>query len=128
MHKVSFFPIGNADCCRVTLSGGQKLLFDYCHRRDPNDPLDRRIDLAVALKDDLLAAGRNNYDVVAFTHLDDDHIHGATEFFYLRHHKDYQSTGRIKIDDLWVPAAVIVEDQCDGEAMVIQKEARCRLK
>lgn len=128
MHKVTFFPIGNADCCRIDLSGGQKLLFDYCDRRNVKDPKDKRINLSTTLKDDLRAAGRTSYDVVGFTHLDDDHIHGATSFFYLRHHKDYQSSDRTKIDTLWVPAAVIVEDRCDGEADLIQEEARYRLK
>jgi hypothetical protein len=132
VHKVTFFPVGNhlwnGDCCRIDLEGGQKLLFDYCHQRNPSDANDRRINLPAALKDDLLAAQRLNYDVVAFTHLDDDHIHGATDFFHLRHSKDHQSSGRVKIDELWVPAAVIVEDRCDGEASLIQDEARYRLK
>lgn len=128
MHKATFFPIGNADTCRIDLSGGQKLLFDYCHRKDPNDSNDKRIDLAAALKNDLNVAGLSGYEVVAFTHLDDDHIHGSTAFFYLRHHKDYQDGDRAKIETLWVPAAVIVEDECDGEAAIIQAEARYRLK
>ena len=28
MHKVTFFPLGNADCCLIDLHGGQKILFD----------------------------------------------------------------------------------------------------
>ncbi len=128
MHKVTFFPIGNADTCQIDLAGGEKLLFDYCHRKNPNESNDRRIDLAAALREDLRVSNRNDYDVVGFTHLDDDHIHGSTSFFWLRHHRDYQGEGRAKIGTLWVPAAVIVEDECDGEAAVIQAEARYRLK
>ena len=25
MHKLNFFPLGNADCCRIDLDGGQKI-------------------------------------------------------------------------------------------------------
>ncbi len=129
MHKVTFFPIDNADCCRIDLAGGEKLLFDYCHRRNPNDPSDKRINLAQVLKDDLLAAQRLNYDVVTITHLDDDHIHGASTFFYFQHDSELQGSGRVKIDTLWVPAAVILEDKCDTEdTIAIQEEARYRLK
>ena len=40
MHEISFFPLGNADCCRID-------------RRDPADKKDRRIDLPAELKKDL---------------------------------------------------------------------------
>ena len=105
MHKLNFFPLGNADCCRIDLADGRKILFDFADVRDSEDKNDNRIDLAEALRDDLSQSERSNYDVVAFTHSDDDHIHGATEFFHLEHAKKYQGDGRIKIDELWVPAA-----------------------
>lgn len=75
------------------------------------------------------AVGRNHYDVVAITHLDDDHIRGASEFFHLKHHSKYQGNGRVEIQEMWVPAAVIIEDVPDNkpEAQVIQAEARYRL-
>jgi hypothetical protein len=128
MHKLTFFPIGNADCCRIDLSGGQKLLFDYAAMRCEDDSTDRRIDLPRELRADLKASNRNDFDVVGFTHLDDDHIHGASEFFTLDHSQKYQGEGRIAIKTLWVPAAVIIEDGCEDEAKIIQAEARYRLK
>lgn len=128
MHKATFFPLGNADTCRIDLEDGKKLLFDFAHWRDAEDDDDLRIDLAKSLLEDLEDAERDNFDVVAFTHVDDDHIHGATEFFHLDHAKKYQNDGRIKIDTLWVPAAVIVEVGLKGEAAVIRAEARHRLK
>jgi hypothetical protein len=128
MPTLTFYPLGNADCCRIDLVNGKKLLFDYANMRCPDDPEDRRIDLAAALKADLDAANRTNFDVVAFTHLDADHIKGASEFFFLRHAKKYQSDERIQIDELWVPAAVITEDGCEDEAAIIQAEARHRLR
>ena len=42
MAKLTFFPLGNADCCRIDLDVGQKLLFDFANVRDPSDPGDRR--------------------------------------------------------------------------------------
>lgn len=128
MHTLTFFPLGNADCCRVDLEGGEKLLFDYAAKRDENDDEDRRIDLPKELRSDLKASGRSDYDVVAFTHLDDDHIHGASDFFWLDHDKKFQTSGRISIKTMWVPAAVIIEDGVEDEAKIIQAEARYRLK
>ncbi len=128
MPKLTFFPLGNADCCRVDLAGGEKLLFDYADKRTADDPGDRRIDLAGTLRADLVAARRDFYDVVGFTHLDDDHICGSTTFFELHHAQKYQGAGRIKINELWVPAFAITEEGCSDEARLIQAEARYRLK
>lgn len=129
MAKLTFYPIGNADTSRIDLDGGQKLLFDYANMRDPNDSADKRIDLRAALLADLKNAKRDYYDIVAFTHLDEDHIKGATEFFRFEHDEAYQGQGRIEIRELWVPAAVILEDvdENDKEASIIQAEARYRL-
>ncbi len=128
MPKLTFFPLGNADCCRVDLANGRKLLFDYANTRNPDDSDDKRADLPKELRADLEACDRDNYDVVAFTHLDNDHICGASEFFYLRHASKYQGKDRIKIDEMWVPAGVITEEKCEGEAAIIQAEAQFRLK
>ena len=63
--------------------------------RCEDDANDKRIDLPVVLKKDL--GTRDYVDVVAFTHLDDDHLKRSSEFFYLLHAKKYQGEGRIKI-------------------------------
>lgn len=128
MHKLTFHPLGNADCCRIDLENGKKLLFDYANVADPDDKTDRRVDLAKYLGADLAAARRDYFDMVAFTHLDDDHVCGSSEFFWLDHAQKYQGPSRIKINELWVPAAAIFEDGCDGDAAVIQAEARHRLR
>ena len=128
MAKLTFFPLGNADCCRIDLDGGQKLLFDFADVRVPSDIGDRRIDLPKTLRDDLNDSTRNHYEIVVITHLDKDHYAGFSEFFYLEHAKKYQSDDRVRIETLWVPAAVIVEEGPDeDEARVIQAEARHRL-
>ncbi|MFL5330479.1 MAG: hypothetical protein ACJ8C4_16370 [Gemmataceae bacterium] len=130
MPRLSFYPLGNADTCLIDLANGRKLLFDYADERNPDDDDDNRIDLPKALRDDLTAAKRDYYDVVAITHLDDDHTRKADEFFYLDHAAKYQTGMRTKITELWVPAAVITESKSGLEpgAQALQAEARYRLK
>ena len=127
MHKLTFYPLGNADCTLIGLDNGQNILFDYADMGDPSDDEDRRINLPSSLREDLEAEDKDFYDVVAFTHADDDHIHGFSEFFYLEHAAKYQDDDRIKINDLWVPAWVILESGLTGEARMLRREAtRCR--
>jgi hypothetical protein len=129
MPKLSFFPLGNADCTRIDLDDGRKILFDYADRRDPDDEEDLRCDLPKELRDDLEQQNRDYFDVVAFTHLDKDHYEKASGFFYLEHAEKYQDEERIKIRELWVPASVITESGVDdAEGRIIQREARYRLK
>ncbi|ESZ26592.1 hypothetical protein X733_29435 [Mesorhizobium sp. L2C067A000] len=125
---MTFHPLGNADCTRFDLADGQKMLIDYADMRNSKDPLDRRIDLPTELRIDLRAARRDFYDVVWFTHLDDDHCCGNGDFFWHEHALKYQGEGRIKIKELWVPAAAILEDGCEDSARIIRQEARHRLK
>ncbi|WP_118137049.1 hypothetical protein [Oceanicella sp. SM1341] len=125
---LTFHPLGNADCTLIDFANGQKMLVDYADMRNANDPFDKRVDLPDVLKADLRAAKRDNYDVVCFTHLDDDHCCGAGDFFWLDHATKYQGEGRIKIKELWVPAAAILEDGCQDSARIIRQEARHRLR
>jgi len=130
-HKIVFYPVGNGDTCQIILAGGQRILFDYCHRRVAEDDDDPRIDLKKQLKDELKAAGRDDLDVVAFTHADTDHIAGSTDFLELRHAAKYQGDGRIKMKELWVPAALLIEeverDKLSSEFAILRREARYRV-
>ncbi len=129
MHKMTFYPLGNADCCRIDLECGKKILFDYAATRSPDDDDDPRCDLPKELRDDLNDNDRDFFDVVAFSHLDIDHFKGATEFFYLEHAKKYQGKDRVKMEIMWVPAALITEPSPeDDEARILQKEARHRFR
>lgn len=129
MPTMTFFHLGNADSCRIDLDGGEKILFDFGHQKDVGDQEDLRCDLAGELREDLKNSKRDSFDVVAFTHLDKDHYQRASEFFHLEHAKKYQGGDRVKIDTLWVPAAVITEEGVeDEEGRIIQREARHRLK
>lgn len=126
MHRLTFFPLGNADCCRIDLESGKQILIDYADKKCKDDPSDKRIALASQLKSDL--NGRGYYDVVAYTHLDDDHVVGSSDFFHLEYATCYQGDDRVKINELWVPAAAIVEDGLEDCARVIRQEARHRLR
>lgn len=126
--KVTFFPIGNADTCRIDLVNGRKVLVDFADVRNPQDVYDKRIDLAAALRRDLGDADRDYFDAVCFTHLDADHVKGSSDFFHFEHATKYQGVGRIKIKELWVPAAAVTEEGAEDDARVIRQEARHRLK
>ncbi len=128
MHKLTFYPLGNADTCLIELEKGKTLLFDYANMRDPSNDSDLRIDLVTELRCTLEEANRDYIDVVAFTHGDDDHIHGAPEFFHLEHADKYQGKDRIKIRELWVPAALILEEGVLDDCKILRAEARHRLK
>lgn len=125
---VTFYPLGNADGALIDLANGQKVLVDFGNQGDPTKASDLRCDLAKELRADLRKAGRDYYDVVCFTHLDDDHCQRMGEFFWLDHAKKYQGEGRIKIRELWVPAAALIEDGLDDDARLVRQEARHRLK
>jgi hypothetical protein len=126
--RLTFHPLGNADCTRFDLADGRKMLLDYANTRNADDPSDKRIDLPAELKADLRAAKRNYYDVVCFTHLDNDHCGGSESFFEFDWATKYQGNGRIKIKELWVPAAAICEEGVEDSARVIRQEARYRLR
>lgn len=126
MHHVVFYPVGNGDTCQIILNEGQqRILFDFHHQ-------DSAFNLKAQLGEELRSVQRDYFDVVAFTHADSDHIGGSTEFFELEHAKTYQGNGRIKIKELWVPAAMLIEecnqDQMSDEFIIWRREARYRLK
>lgn len=131
MHQVIFYPVGNGDTTQIVLAKGRRVLFDFCHRDKAEDADIPEIDLKARLKEDLKAANRDYFDVVALTHADLDHIQGSTEFFELQHAKKYQGEGRIKIRELWVPAAMLLEeadnDHQTEEYVLLRQEARHRL-
>lgn len=131
IHQVIFYPVGNGDTTQIVLAKGRRVLFDFCHRDKAEDADTPEIDLKARLKEDLKAANRDYFDVVAFTHADLDHIQGSTEFFELQHAKKYHGDGRIKIRELWVPAAMLLEeadnDHQTEEYVLLRQEARHRL-
>lgn len=132
MHKIVFYPVGNGDTSQIILDNGQCLLFDFRHQKQSEESGSELFNLSKHLKDELAEAGRDYFDVVAFTHGDDDHIANSTEFFELSYAKKYKGNGRIKIKELWVPAAMILDpatnEQQSAEYVLWRQEARNRLK
>lgn len=131
-HKIIFYPVGNGDTSQIVLDNGKRLLFDFRHQNQGEDDESPHIDLKSRLNKELNDEGRDYFDVVAFTHGDKDHISHSTEFFELWHAGIYQGDGQIKIRELWVPAAMILEtasnDQQSDEFVIWRQEARHRLK
>ena len=125
---VRYYPVGCADTTLIELPDGRLVLIDFADYGDPEDPSNKRIELSKALRERLDELSRDSIDVVAFTHLDDDHCHRASEFFWFKHAKAYQGDDRIKIGELWVPAAAVTEEDSKDDARVIRQEARYRLK
>ncbi len=131
-HRIIFYPVGNGDTSQIVLENGKRILMDFRHQKKTEDGSGPEVNLKARLKQELKDAKRESFDVVAFTHGDADHIENSTEFFELRHATKYQGEGRIKIDTLWVPAAMVLEtatnDQQSSEFVIWRQEARHRLK
>ncbi len=124
---ITSFPIGNADSTRLTLADGQRLLFDFADM-GKSDGSDVSFDLRAAIKDDLRADDKPKLSVLCYTHLDRDHCFGSEETFHWSHSPSRQGSERVKYEELWVPAAAIVETglECD-DAKIVQAEAQHRL-
>lgn len=128
MHQVIFYPVGNGDTSQIVLNNGKRILFDFRHQNGDSPS----INLIDQLTKELKGANKDYFDIVAFTHGDKDHIENSTEFFELQHAEKYQGNGRIKIKELWVPAAMILETAASteqsNEFVIWRQEARYRLK
>lgn len=118
--KITFFNIGNADTTLIRLSSGKNVLWDYANMQG-----EKHCDLSKELNKRM---PKSYFDVVCFTHCDRDHVNGIGDYFYLEHAAKYQSAERKKINDLWVPAATLLEsrnDYCDC-AKILKAEAKHR--
>ena len=118
--KITFFNLGNADTTLIRLSSGKNVLWDFANMKG-----EKQCDLPKELNK---RVSKNYYDAVCFTHGDEDHLKGMSEYFYLEHAEKYQGEGRKKINDLWVPAAILLEsrnDYCD-DAKILKAEAKHR--
>ncbi len=126
---IRYYPVGNGNSSQIILNNGKRLLFDFRQVKGGEDEGYKVIDLAEQLKQELKAAGRENleFDVVAFTHGDDDHVGGAEDHFHLDHAAKYQTAGRFKMKELWVPAAFILDEDPNETHRCLRQEARHRL-
>jgi len=122
-QTIKFYPLGNAETCLLELKDGAKILFDYADMRT-----EATDDLRYDIKEELSSI--KEFEVVMFSHAHEDHVKGASEFFYLKHAKKYQSDERSHIKELWVSAAFLLDTDLENQsdAKIIRNEARYRLK
>jgi hypothetical protein len=132
MHRVIFYPVGNGDTSQIILKNGKRILLDYRHLAKSEEGDTPEINLKARLLKELEEAKRPAFDVVAFTHGDDDHICGSTDFFELQHAEKYQGGKRVPVPELWVPAAMVLEEGTHetrtDEFIIWRQEARYRLR
>lgn len=126
--RIQTFPLGNADTLRLDLADDRKVLIDYADMRNGDDNEDKRCDLPTELRRDLQKTRRDYFDAVCITHTDRDHCKGFGDFFWLEHAAKYQDDDRIKMKELWVPAAAILEENLKDDARIVRAEARHRLR
>ena len=131
-HNVAFYPVGNGDTSQIILDNGKRILLDFRHLAKSESGDGPEINLAAQLRDELKESKKTSFDVVAFTHGDSDHICGSTDFFVLDHASKYQGGDRVRIDELWVPAAMLLETGTyadrSAEWAIWRAEARYRLR
>jgi len=128
--KIKCYPVGKADCTLIKTKSNKIMVFDFGNMKTEEEN-DKKADLEVEIRKELGEGGE--LDVVSFSHLDKDHYKGFSEFFYLEHAKKYQDEERVKIKELWIPAAIILElnrkdSELPEEAKILRSEARHRLK
>ncbi len=126
MHELIFYPIGNGDTCLIRLEDGKLLTFDFADLYDPEDENDKRMPLAKSFKEDIGWPKRKEIDVLAISHGDNDHVKGIPEVFWLDMAAKYQGEDRVKIKEMWVPAALIVEEGSEDDTKIVRQEARYR--
>jgi hypothetical protein len=126
MSKITFYPLGNADSYLIQTDFDKYFLFDFAEMKNQNDPNDKRISLDSSLKDDIKWPKNRHIDVLAISHGDMDHVKGISDSFWLEHAKKYQGEDRIIIDELWVPAALVVEEGSEDDTRILRSEARHR--
>ena len=125
---IETFPLGNANSTWITTPYSKRLLiFDYADTKS-DDSDDKRWDLKEELLSRVGRGGR--VDLMAFSHVDLDHIQGASEIFYLDHAKKYRDEERVKMEVMCVPAHFILESNrtVSDEGRILQTEARHRLR
>ena len=126
MAKITFYPLGNADSSLIEFDDGRLMIKDYyCPEEFEKD--DKRVDMSDELQKVLDSKDRDYFDIVAFSHLHDDHVGGADKFFKMEN-PQIKESGNAEIKEMWIPAFAILEKGLEGSAKILQKEARYRLK
>ncbi len=120
-QRITIYPLGNAETILLELSNNKRILIDYAAMRTEEEG-DKRYDITTTL------VKFSSFDVVMFSHAHEDHVKGAKDFFEFDHAEKYQGNGRVKIKELWVSSAFVLDSSVSEDARVIRQEARHRIK
>lgn len=117
---ITMFPLGNADSTLIQIENGKSIIWDFGNMQG-----EKHCDLPKELNKRIT---KDYVDVACFTHGDEDHVKGLSEYFFLLHAEKYQNGDRKKINDLWVPAALLLESRTDlcTDATILKAEAKHR--
>lgn len=137
-NSIKFYPVGNGDCCLVTIAGiNKKMMFDCNFRQEAEeDGSDMYNVLADLLNNELTSkkSGLHFLDAFILTHPDQDHCRSFAEKFYLgdpdsikQADKDNQ---KILIGELWYSPRVFEEQtiELNADAKAFKKEAKRRME
>ena len=119
MAKITFYPLGNADSTLIEFADDRLMLNDY-YRPESFDEDDKRIDLSEELDKVLDSKSRDYFDIVAFSHRDQDHVEGAEKYFQMKHAPDNNDYGTVEIRELWIPSYFIIETSLKCESAKIR--------
>lgn len=136
-HSIKFYPVGNGDCCLVSIGGAnKKMMFDCNFRKQAEEDGEDMFDVL----DDLLSkeltgtkCGLPFLDAFLLTHPDQDHCRSFREKFYLGSpdaiRDEDKKAKRILICELWYSPRVFEEQngELNEDAKAFKKEAQRRM-
>jgi hypothetical protein len=125
-NYVTFFPVDNGDMTLIETKKDKYIMIDCNIRNAEND--DEIYDCNGYLKDNLPADNGQSYlDAFFLTHSDNDHCRGIREYFNLCA-PDSLDDEKIRIDELYVPAKLMMDDtHYNDDADALREEAQRRL-
>lgn len=136
-HKITFYPVGNGDCCLVNIGGSNiKMMFDCNFRQKAENEDDEMFDVLDDLVNNQLKVrcGLPYLDAFLLTHPDEDHCRGFAKKFYLGDpdaiSDDDKDADKIFISELWYSPRVFEEYKTDlsDDAKAFRDEADRRMK
>lgn len=125
---MTFFPVGNGDMTLLTTDSKKNLLFDCNMKKSAEDESNSDFDCNEYLHNTLEQDGNVSFvDAMFLTHSDQDHCRGMVEYFNLCKPDDIDEE-KIRIDELFVPARLLLDDEHkNDDADAIKDEANRRL-
>lgn len=125
-NYMTFFPVDNGDMTLIETKNKRYIMID-CNIRDAQSD-DKIYDCNEYLNNNLPTDNGQIYlDAFFLTHSDNDHCRGIREYFNLCE-PDKLDDDKIRIDELYVPAKLMMDDEhYNDDADAIREEAQRRL-